>query len=196
MMRIRFALFVLILGSCGVALGQNVIYARLGGNVTSIRGQKIYLRPGVTMAIGRRHRITSIQRKLFVNDKTLLFYSEQLKNKQTLLPCNDPDIIKKKGDSTYVITEKELEQAMHFGAKEKISSIVVGGLFGALIGGFTASLFQRDQWGYDIKVALYSVPIGSLFGSVANYMIIKHLAKKSAKKRLVEKIKTNPSYEK
>lgn len=54
-MRIRFALFVLILGSCGVALGQNVIYARLGGNVTSIRGQKIYLRPGVTMAIGRHH---------------------------------------------------------------------------------------------------------------------------------------------
>jgi ABC-type Fe3+-siderophore transport system permease subunit len=114
-----------------------------------------------------------------------------------LLPCNDPDIIKKKGDSTYVITEKEIEQAMHFGAKEKISSIVVGGLFGALIGGFTASLFQRDQWGYgNIKLALYGVSIGSLFGSIANYTIIKHLAKKSAKKRLVEKIKSNPSYEK
>jgi hypothetical protein len=141
--------------------------------------------------------IASIQRKLFVSNRIPVFHSEQFKNNPILRSCNDRNIIIKKGDSTYVITEKEIEKAMHFGAKEKISSIVVGGLFGALIGGFTASLFQRDEWGFgNIKLALYGVSIGSLFGSVANYAIIKHLAIKSAQKRLVEKIKNNPSYEK
>jgi len=87
-----------------------------------------------------------------------------------------------------IISDEEIKQGMIFGTKEKITSVIAGGFFGGIIGGLTASLFQKDERGYgNIALAFYGIGIGAVTGSIANYMIVKHLASKEENRKIVEK---------
>lgn len=107
----------------------------------------------------------------------------QIENEGTAAPER-----KAKEDTLITVTEEEIHQARQFGTKEKITSIVVGGFFGGVLGGFTASLFQKDERGLgNIAIGLYGAGIGLVTGAAANYIIIKHLAKKENEKTNIKK---------
>lgn len=97
-------------------------------------------------------------------------------------------------DSAIVISEEEIKRAMHFGATEKVASIIMGSFEGFLIGGGTGALITRtgsgkikgEPSGGSIEGILYGGGVGLVSGAFINYAIVRALSKKDAKRRLIE----------
>jgi len=84
-----------------------------------------------------------------------------------------------------IISDEEIKQAMEFGTKEKVTSIVMGAFWGFIIGASIGGSIAGE--GLDvIGGVLYGGGAGLIIGPIVNYSIIYHLAKKEATKRLIE----------
>ena len=95
--------------------------------------------------------------------------------------------LQQKLDSTVTINEEDIRREMQFGAKEKITSIVAGALFGFIIGGGMGALIFDGEGIGAVGAVLFGGTIGLLVGPPVNYLIIRELARREAIKRLKER---------
>jgi len=105
------------------------------------------------------------------------------------------DSIAQQSDSLQVsITEEEIKKEMKFGVKEKTAAIVIGSYFGFILGLYIGGSTVGE--GPEVIVpALIGGSIGLPVGAVANYFIVKSIAKRSAKKKALEKKQREESEE-
>ena len=115
---------------------------------------------------------------------------------QDIIMSQEPVAARK--DSVAVISDEEIKKVMQFGVKEKVASIVMGtlwgGVIGCAIGGIVTSRKHSSEGEIgDFSGLVYGGAAGSIIGPIANYAIIYHLAKKDAKKRIIESRKREKS---
>jgi len=123
------------------------------------------------------------ERKKTFNDLTFGIYNFGQKVKDTGLS---------KDTLNLVISDEEIKQAMAFGPKKKAVSIVMGAFGGFIIGAGIGGSIEGK--GLDaIGGVIYGGGAGLILGSIVNYAIVYHLAKREAKMRLLElHNKSNP----
>lgn len=115
---------------------------------------------------------------VFVN-----FIFGQDKNNTTILTNN-----KAQKDSLLTVTEKEINQAMQFGRKEKITAIATGSFGGAIVGFFIGrtltytKIDPLDQTGG----ILLGMTAGIIIGPIINYSLTYHAIRHDTKKQLIE----------
>ncbi len=128
-----------------------------------------------------------VQRKTLHQD-TLAAKNFMFRHQLLTLAATDDET---KQSENIIITDEEIKKAMKFGAKEKISSIVFGALLGAYICGSIGALVanNNDEIGY----ALVGMGAGFITGPFINYYIIKSLAKKEAREKILESRKQQNS---
>ena len=123
------------------------------------------------------------ERKKTFNDLTFGIYNFGQKVKDTGLS---------KDALNLVISDEEIKQAMAFGTTEKITSIVAGALIGGYLLGSIGRLIEgadlHDPWG---KTTIYSIGVGFFLGAFINYTIMQNLARRKAKKEIIESRKRN-----
>ncbi|HDQ45957.1 MAG TPA: hypothetical protein ENN17_10755 [bacterium] len=87
-----------------------------------------------------------------------------------------------------VVTEEEIRKEMQFGVKEKAGSIIMGSMFGFLIGGRIAVGLTGTQADFStICPAFIGGCIGLPFGAICNYFIVRSLERKNARENIVER---------
>jgi len=85
-----------------------------------------------------------------------------------------------------IISDEEIKQAMEFGTKEKMASIIFGAYIGSVLGAGIGGTLSGEKGLNALPGIFYGGGIGIILGSVINYSIIYNLAKRDAKNRIIK----------
>ena len=91
-----------------------------------------------------------------------------------------------KRDSLETDADKEIKQTAQFGTKQKVTSLVVGSIFGFFVGARVGVAIGGGR-GFDAYAgALYGGAAGVALGALTNYCIVYYLAKRAARKKRIK----------